>query len=221
MVRLYLVAAIFLGLIVSVGAVQAPAEQNYKVFMPFLIREANAPVWLVQLKLGADKASGEVIASANQMPKATFENVVVKDGTIAFDLKSKQGTFKFEGNLPKDKKDKILGSVMIRDVVTPAILEPTTLASLSSFDINKETLARGDQPEYEVVKAALSLMAEAEIRKTKIEEVRSWADKAVKSSEIYGAKWKSHIGLKSRNSSHPRRIMPRSLYSMQGRPNAH
>lgn len=195
MVRLYLVAAIFLGLIVSVGAVQAPAEQNYKVFMPFLIREANAPVWLVQLKLGADKASGEVIASANQMPKATFENVVVKDCTIAFDLKSKQGTFKFEGNLPKDKKDKILGSVMIRDVVTPAILEPTTLASLSSFDINKETLARGDQPEYEVVKAALSLMAEAEIRKTKIEEVRSWADKAVKSSEIYGAKWKSHIGL--------------------------
>ena len=109
MVRFYLVVGMFLSLIVSVGAVQAPAEQNYKVFMPFLIREANAPVWLVQLKLTADKASGEVLASANQMPKATFENVSVKDGIISFDLKSKQGTFKFEGMLPKDKKEKIQG----------------------------------------------------------------------------------------------------------------
>ena len=99
MVRFYLVVGMFLSLIVSVGAVQAPAEQNYKVFMPFLIREANAPVWLVQLKLGGEKTSGEVLASANQMPKATFENVSVKDGTISFDLKSKQGTFKFEGTL--------------------------------------------------------------------------------------------------------------------------
>ena len=195
MVRFYLVVGMFLSLIVSVGAVQAPAEQNYKVFMPFLIREANAPVWLVQLKLGGEKTSGEVLASANQMPKATFENVSVKDGTISFDLKSKQGTFKFEGTLPKDKKEKIQGSVMIKDIVTPAILEPTSLTSLSAFDINKEMLARADQPEYEVVKAALSLLAEAEIRKSKIEEVRSWADKAVKSSENYGAKWKAQVGL--------------------------
>ena len=168
MVRFYLVVGMFLSLIVSVGAVQAPAEQNYKVFMPFLIREANAPVWLVQLKLSADKASVEVLASANQMPKATFENVSVKDGTISFDLKSKQGIFKFEGTLPKDKKEKIQGSVMIKDIVTPAILEPTSLTSLSAFDINKEMIARADQPEYEVVKAALSLLAEAEIRKSKI-----------------------------------------------------
>mgnify|MGYP006198246317 CR=1 FL=1 len=67
MVRFYLVVGMFLSLIVSVGAVQAPAGQNYKVFMPFLIREANAPVWLVQLKLGGEKTSGEVFLTPTEI----------------------------------------------------------------------------------------------------------------------------------------------------------
>ncbi len=195
MVRFYLVAGFFLSLILSAGAFQAPSGQNFKVFMPFLIRENNAPVWLVQLKTTDEKPTGEILATASQMPKAVMENFLIKDGSISFDMKSKQGNFKFEGILPKDKKDKIQGNVTIRDIVTPAVLEPTTITSLNPFELNREMLTRADQPEYEVVKAVLNLLAEAEIRKTKIEEVRSWADKAVKASENYGAKWKSQVGL--------------------------
>ena len=188
-------AGLCLSLVFSLMAFQPNESENFKVYMPFLIREGNQAVWLVKMKGPADKPALEVMATANQMPKANVENLAAKDGQISFDLKTKQGTFQFQGNMPKEKGGKILGSVQFRDIISPAFMEPTTVTSLDDYEINKEILTKPSQNSHEVVKAALSLLAEAEIRKSKVEEVRGWADKAVISAQAHGDRWRGQVVL--------------------------
>lgn len=195
MLRFTLAFGLCLGLVCTLGAFQAPAGDHYKVSMPFLIREGNLPVWLVRMKTEGGKPSGEVVATANQMPKATLEKLQVRDGDISFELHSKQGIFQFQGVLPKEKGGKILGSVQFRDIISPAVLEPTSITSLDEYEINKEILSRAGQTGYETVKAALSLLAEAEIRKAKVEDVRSWADRAVANAQAHGDRWRGQVVL--------------------------
>ncbi|MSR32010.1 MAG: hypothetical protein EXR99_10940 [Gemmataceae bacterium] len=175
-------------------AADSPPQGNYKMYMNFLIRDPSQPVWLIKIKSAEGKLAAEVLATASQMPNATLENFSSKDGEVQFGLKSRQGNFLFEGTTDS-KSGKILGSVQVKDLVTPAVLIPTLATSLDPFELSKESLTQPDLPSHEVVKAALSLLAEAEIRKSKQEEVRAWADRAVKTASQHGERWKGQIVL--------------------------
>ncbi|MFN6053129.1 MAG: hypothetical protein ACK47R_20055, partial [Planctomycetia bacterium] len=61
-----LAAGICLSLVFSLMAFQPAEGENFKVYMPFLIREGNQAVWLVKMKGPADKPALEVMATANQ-----------------------------------------------------------------------------------------------------------------------------------------------------------
>ena len=75
----------------------------------------------------------------------------------------------FEGRVTKDK---ILGSVVLRNSVAPAILEPTSLTSLDVFEQQREFLAKNDSG-FEVIQVALQCMEKAEEKKIKPAEVKS------------------------------------------------
>jgi hypothetical protein len=68
---------------------------------------------------------------------------------------------------------------------TPVELEATTITSLDAFDLAREALAK-KAPGFDTVKLALELLQQSEVKKVKPAEARSWAEKAVKSAELYG-----------------------------------
>src|SRR5262249_41615062 len=72
--------------------------------------------------------------------------------------------------------------------------EQTTLTSLDPFGLSKETLAT-KKDGAAVTRAALTLLSMASEKKAKPEEVRSWADRAVKSARPYGSRWQRDVTL--------------------------
>jgi hypothetical protein len=194
MYRLFsLVATAALAVFVLTAAhAQAPdfPAGSYKVVLPF--KSDTRAFWLVKLETKDDKPTVSVVSRTQGAPKATAEGVSVAGNVLKFDLilqlqQNQRLTARFECRLPKDKGAKILGSVVLGDGVEPVVLEPTDLASLDAYDVNKETFAKGSGPA--VVQAALGLLREAGDRKAKPEEVRAWADKAVKGAEPFGGPW--------------------------------
>ena len=120
---------------------------------------------------------------ARRFPRPRCENVSVADGVLKFDLKLEQEglTIPFEGAIPKEG-DKIRGSILLNGKAVPAELEKTTLTSFDPFDQLKEDLVK-QAGEAEGVRTALELLGQAADKKAKPDEVRGWADKAVKWSE--------------------------------------
>src|SRR5436190_1792326 len=70
-----------------------------------------------------------------------------------------------------------------------AQLELTTLKSLDSFEVAKDTLAQPNVGSAELFDAALTLLRQASEKKVKPDEVRSWASKALKAAEAHGHRW--------------------------------
>jgi hypothetical protein len=180
------------------AALAAPAQApdaslagNWKVMLP-LQGDTPQALWLMKLEQKDGKWTGTVLESAQDVPKADLQNLTVEKDQVRFGLKLPNLTISFEGRLPKEKETKILGSFTLRGNIGPAILESTTITSLDPFQLNKETLAKHKEG-VEVVKAALQLLSEAQAQKAKPEEVRSWADRAVKGAEPYGAWYREVI----------------------------
>jgi hypothetical protein len=141
------------------------------------------------------KWAGSVTSTRQGVPAAKLDKLVVTKEALRFTLHLQgSGAIPFEAKLPPENEGKILGNVIIDGNVMPAVLERTTLPSLSADALAKETLAtRTSGPE--VVEAALTLIKDAAKNKAKPEEVRSWADKAVKNAEPFGSRWKSDVVL--------------------------
>ena len=183
--------ALLAGLLLAqAGAVRAadaaPPAGSWKVTLPF-----NGASWLVKLESKDGKWTGTADAG-DKTPDATVEDVSVADGTLKLTLKlPKVGlSIPFEGAIPKEG-DKIRGTVSLRGKVFPAQFEKTTLTSFDP-EQQKEDLAK-QAGDAEGVRIALELISQAADKKAKPEEVRGWADKAVKWSEAYGRRWQREI----------------------------
>jgi hypothetical protein len=84
------------------------------------------------------------------------------------------------------------GTAFLRKQATPLELERTALTSLDSFEQMRDAL--GKQPlGHEAVQMALRLLSQSEAKKVKPAEARAWAEKAVKSAELYGPAWQRQI----------------------------
>jgi len=170
------------------AAEEAPPAGTYKVYLP-LLQGGDKITWLLKLEGGPDKWTGKSLGNAQQVPPATVEDISMDKDTLRFALRLSPSTaIPFVCKLTRDKGARILGSARIRGTAVPAELEPSTLTSLDPFELSKEMLAK-NATGVDAVKAALSLLEQASDKKAKPEEVRSWADKAVKGAEPYGSDW--------------------------------
>jgi thiol-disulfide isomerase/thioredoxin len=176
----------------------ARAEPNfpvgtYKFVLPL---RGEEPLWLVKFAVKDGKPYGAVIATRppsgpreKALPKATLENLrVSEDGLIRFKLAFEDGGLDIEARVPRDKNGKILGSLAIRDSISPIVLEPTKLVSLDAYELNKEVIATATNPP-DVIRAAMLLLGKAGENKAKPEDVKAWADKALASAEPFGPRW--------------------------------
>ena len=75
-----------------------------------------------------------------------------------------------------------------------AELESTRLTSLDPFDLAKDDLARALVPP-ELLQATQILLGQAEEKKARPEEVRSWAEKGFKTAELYGPRLQRETAL--------------------------
>jgi hypothetical protein len=149
-------------------------------------------LWLVQLESADGKLKAQILDKAQGAPQATAGDATLADGTLRFTLTVGETPFQFEGQLPKGDAKLVTGNIaQARGQALPAELERTALKSLDQFELEKEALAKATG--FQVATTAMSLLAEAGRHKAKPEEVRSWADKAYKAAEPYGARVQGDI----------------------------
>jgi len=189
------VTALVVGLVLACpGLLQAdaPPAGTWKFFPS----RASEPLWLIKLEKKEDKWVGKVIANAPGAVEATLEDLSLVKDLLSFKLKLKTVALPFEGRLPKDEKEpvRIFGSLLLRGDLNMVHLERTTLTSLDPVEINKEALAR-ETVSYEILAAAIPLLKDAAANKAKVEEVRAWADKAVKAADAHGPLWQRQVML--------------------------
>jgi hypothetical protein len=135
---------------------------------------------------------GKIIASQLTDGKSEMISIGVKEGSLRFSFRAGEERFNFEGKLPEGESTRILGTIGIGRSHTPAILERTLLTGLDKKDIARDILANSKEPGA-VIKSAIDLITQAGFLKAKPEEVRSWADKAIKTSEPFGERWQRDL----------------------------
>ena len=113
---------------------------------------------------------------------------------LNFNLATDKGKFACEIKVPAGPADKLLGTASLRGNVLALRLERTTLKSFAAEEVNREIMQRpvGDP---QIVEAGLLLLEDAAKNKAKPEEVRAWAEKAVKTAEMHGPRWHRQVML--------------------------
>jgi hypothetical protein len=173
----------------------APAG-TWKVLLPLLQDAGNRPLWLLEFKKKDSDWSGEVLATAPRWPKVTVENLTVTAEQLRFNLKADDLTLPCQVKLPKDSKaTKLYGTASLRKQPLPIELQKTTLKTLDPFEELKDALAR-EPLGHEAVSMVMNLLRFAEAKKVKPAEVRTWAEKGVKSAELYGPGWQRDVILR-------------------------
>jgi hypothetical protein len=161
--------------------------------MSLFIQGKMTLLWLVQIDSADGKVTAKVLDKNEAAPKATVSDAKVADGNLRFIISIGETRFQFEGALPKGDAKTITGNISRPGRALPAELERTTLKSLDSFDLDKEALSKATG--FEVASLAMNLVAQADKKKAKPEEVRSWAEKAYKAAEPYGPRMQADLGL--------------------------
>jgi hypothetical protein len=192
-----LIAGLVLAWSALAPAADAPGplpEGNWKLTV---LNGAQAQtLWILKFEQKDGKWTGTVVASANlaegERLKSTLEDLRVDKEQITFNLQDAGLTVSFEGQLPKEKGGKVLGSVILTSGGAPAQLEPTMLTSLEPIELAREVVAKSTNGP-EIISAAMTLLEEAADKKAKPEEVRSWAGKAAKNAETFGPRYHRHV----------------------------
>jgi hypothetical protein len=158
----------------------------WKLSLPTLREAEGRPILLLKVTSKGGKWDVEIVGTALQ-GKGTLEKISVGKDMLRFTVKTPAFSLPCEIKLPTDRKvAKLYGEATFRKAPMPLEMERTTLTNLELFDQNKETLAK-EPLGVNSIALALALMRQAEEKKAKATEVRAWAEKAVKSAELYGA----------------------------------
>jgi hypothetical protein len=164
----------------------APLAGNYKVLLPFA---GDGPFWLLKLESKEGKLAASLLGSDESrdgLGEAKFEDFQATADSLRFTFKLPMGVeLKFVFKPTKDKDGKLLGNATINDQVIPAVLEPTKIADLKQGTLLKETLAKNEGG-ADVLRSCLVLISRAETDKASADDVKAWAERAVKAAEPYG-----------------------------------
>src|SRR5262249_41436878 len=132
------------------------------------------------------------------LPKPAIENVVITPDTVRFVLKFPGAEGSFDGKWPPDKNGKVAGSwigLLRGNQLLLTSLEPSKLKSFDIYEFKKETFEQSTDA-ADLLNLALELVKAGGEKKTKVEEVRGWADKAFKAADGYGGRWQRQAALK-------------------------
>jgi hypothetical protein len=166
---------------------------NWKVLLPNRTGRMNL-VAVIHLEEAGGKWSAKTLGNSEEFKRFALEKVTVADNFLRGTLRLDSAAFELECPLPREKDATMRGSIAHRGHATPVEFEPTTLTSMDPYDVARETVSK-QTTGYAVVPAALTLLAGANEKKAKPEEVRSWASRAVKAAEGYGPAWHRTIVL--------------------------
>jgi hypothetical protein len=156
---------------------------SWKMILPSLREVGAQPLWLLKLESMDGKWTGSVVATRERFAKGELKKLVVGKDRLTFALEAGELSLSCEFRLVKGER--LLGTAFLKGTPLPVELESTTISSLDPFDLAREALAK-KAPGFDTVKLALGLLQQSEVKKVKPTEVRSWAEKAVKSAELYG-----------------------------------
>ncbi|MFO0845029.1 MAG: hypothetical protein U0797_22005 [Gemmataceae bacterium] len=165
-------------------AADAPAG-SWKVYLPLVSDSGSQAKLIVKFEPKGAGWEGEVVSTAPRWPNQKVERVTVADGLLRFQLASNEFTLPCELKLGKDPKAaKLYGRATLRKKDTPVELERTTSSSLDPVDQLREAFAK-QALGYEAIPMSLQLLSQSEKLKAKPAEVRAWAEKAIKSADLY------------------------------------
>jgi len=194
----YRIALLLAGLLLGTAQPQeeSPADPpplgNWKIVLPLLRGAGQDPLWLVQISKKDDGYEGKVLANAAKWPKGTLKDLAVSKDRLRFTLVTGKQTIPCDLKLTEAKDGRLLGLAQLNRSATPVELHRTQLMSLGEMDLLRDELARKPLGS-ETVQIALSLLSRARGENTKPAEVRAWAEKAVRSAELYGAEFARDI----------------------------
>jgi hypothetical protein len=175
------------------GADETPSD-TWKVTV--YLQGQPQPLWLVKLQDKDGKWTGELTASNENVPKTTLSDLKVTDGLMHFTLKLGETTLHFEGKAPAPGVKKFHGTFKQGPGLVPVDLELTSLSTLNEFELAKEALAKPTTTGLEIVDLATALLRQAQDKKVKPDEVRSWAAKAADAAKVYGPRWEREVTLR-------------------------
>lgn len=136
-------------------------------------------------------------ATIPDFPKAAVSDVVVTPDSFKFFFKIPGLDAQFDGKLPPDAKTgRISGSMLLRGkqmILTH--LEASKLKQFDAFEFSKEAIESSTEASV-LLSSAVDLITRAGEKKSKIEEVRGWADRAFKPAESYGLRWQRTVTLR-------------------------
>jgi hypothetical protein len=192
--------ALLLGVVLllptSVSAADDALAGNWKVSVVGQGKESV--IWLLKIDQKDGKWGGTLLDTSEDFYDTQFDTLTVTGDVLRFKgtLKTEEGTARWncEAKLPKDTAKIGRGSLVIGESVFPCELEPTTLTKIDRFELSKELLARSPN-DPRVLRAVLGLLSQAAVRKVKPEEVRGWAEKALKAAEPYGVRLQREIAV--------------------------
>jgi hypothetical protein len=182
-----------------VGAAEMAPAGAWKV--SYLVDDARRTLWLLKIESKDGKWTGALTATAKGVGASTLTDFSVKDEVVRFTIKMKvqSGTLilMYEGKVPKGEAQVIRGSLLNQtgQELLLCELEATAVKSLDDFELNKELLAKKPN-DPKVFTAALDLLSQAADKKAKPEEVRSWAEKALKAAEPFGVRWQREMAVR-------------------------
>jgi hypothetical protein len=191
-----LLAGLLLGVPVVAqppGGSEEPAPTtpggNWKVLLPTFRDGGNQPAWLIHIESKGGMWSAKVLATGKSAagrpwPKVELEKLTVGAETLRFTLKSASLTLPCEFRLLRGA-EKLRGESRFRGEAQPVELERTTITTLEQFDLARDALARLPAG-VNAVMLAQSMLEVAEQEKVSAAEARSWADRAVKTADLYG-----------------------------------
>jgi hypothetical protein len=161
-----------------------------------VVDDGRQVIWLLKIESKDGKWTGKIADTTKGFGASTLTDFSFKDDVLRFSVKmeTRTGTMPigFEGKVPKGEAQFIRGTLLNPQDVFLCELEPTAVKSLDPFELNKELLAKKPNDPM-VFRAALTLLTNAAENKAKPEEVRSWAEKAMKAAEPFGTRWQREI----------------------------
>lgn len=187
------VLVVLLGGVGSAPAADADLAGTWRLHV--MIQGQRPTLWLIQFQKKLGKWEGAILASMQKLPRGKIENVRVEGELVQFSIKLGETAWTFDGKLGPGAVKKVLGTLDMAGEQMPfAQLEPSKLKTFDSFELTKEMFEHpaGDLELFQMVE---SLLGEAGERKAKPEEVRSWAEKALKTAEPYGSRWQRDMAL--------------------------
>ena len=175
---------------------EAPAEPppsgTWKMLLPMLRGAERDPLWLIQITKKGDAFEGKVLANAAKWPKGTLKDLTVTKDRLRFTLDAGKVAIPCDVKLTEAKDGRLMGLAQLNRNSTPLDLVRTSLTSLGELDLLKDELA-GKPLGSETVQIAMSLINRARAENAKPAEVRAWAEKAVRSAELYGGEFQRDI----------------------------